>query len=135
MKIDDGTHVLDVLVYSSIWEENKYKVSMGSFLSVIGKVKFDDFTKQLSLVAGELFDVTEFVANFAKRIELKLSGIDLFRNAEKIKRIICNKNGPYVYLLRRNLNVKIQGEVFIGYFAGNVDDLLRVGNVESIKVS
>ena len=135
VKIDDGTHVLDVLVYSSIWEENKYKVSMGSFLSVIGKVKFDDFTKQLSLVAGELFDVTEFVANFAKRIELKLSGIDLVRNAEKIKRIICNKNGPYVYLLRRNLNVKIQGEVFIGYFAGNVDDLLRVGNVESIKVS
>ncbi len=135
VKIDDGTHVLDVLVYSSIWEENKYKVSMGSFLSVIGKVKFDDFTKQLSLVAGELFDVTEFVANFAKRIELKLSGIDLFRNAEKIKRIICNKNGPYVYLLRRNLNVKIQGAVFIGYFAGNVDDLLRVGNVESIKVS
>lgn len=134
VKIDDGTHILDVLVYSSIWEENKYKITMGSFLSVIGKVKFDDFTKQLSLVAGSISDVTDFVANFAKRIELKLSEIDLFRGAEKIKKIICNKSGPYVYLLRRNFNEEVQGAIFIGYFSGNVDDLFRIGNIENIIV-
>lgn len=81
VSIDDGTAQLDALFYSNIWESVKSGIHAGDFIAITGKVKFDDYKKQLSVIANSC----QGLADFAR--ERSLGVTVTVRSREDVKRL------------------------------------------------
>lgn len=68
LKIDDGTSAVEIIAYSQLWEQVKYKLNNGEFIFVAGRVKFDDYTKQISVIADSIAGLSDYISNAGLRL-------------------------------------------------------------------
>lgn len=133
VKIDDGSNVIDALIYSSVWERKRHKINNGDFLNIRGKVKFDDYTKQLSVIAEDLGDFSDYINERFSRIVLTVS--------EKVPppeslRAICSampSSGRLDMRIRyKILKNRCIGDISIGSYSYNLSALMKLALKYSI---
>ena len=136
VKLDDGSSVIELLIYSTVWEKYKNKIENGSFLEAVGKVKFDDYTKQLSIVVDGVDNLAGYFSSHVSCIMLKpCCGTQYL---EKIKNILSNNfssvDAPKVCLLYRNEENKLTGTIELGCFSYNISALVKLKDFINIDV-
>ena len=135
VKIDDGTNTIDVLIYSEIWERKKIKINCGSFLAVRGKVKFDDYTKQLSIIAGDVCDANDLIGDSSSIIIVmtdKMSSLSL-----KMIKEICQQglsDAPRTYIRYKSLDCNCLGDVMVGNYSYNFSALANFAKKYIINI-
>lgn len=136
VKLDDGSSVIELLIYTTVWEKYKNKIENGNFLEAVGKVKFDDYTKQLSIVVDGIDDLTGYFSAHVSRIMIRPCYHTLY--LEKIKNIVSNNSSsagaPKVYLLYRNEKNKLTGVIELGGFSYNVSALIKLTDFINIDI-
>jgi DNA polymerase-3 subunit alpha len=70
--LDDKTAVVEVTVYSEVFEENKKMFKDDEFLAVVGKVSEDRFSGGLRISAEKVFDITAARVSYGKQLGLAL---------------------------------------------------------------
>ena len=123
VKIDDGTAILDLLIYSNLWDQQKYKIESGCFLNLRGRVKFDDYTKQLSFIVDEINDFYEYISKSFTKMLIPANVV--IENKCKVKLLIdgsSSQSGVTVCAYCRNQEKGICGEVSLGKLSGKVRD-------------
>jgi DNA polymerase-3 subunit alpha len=70
--LDDKTAVVEVTVYSEVFEENKKMFKDDEFLAVVGKVSEDRFSGGLRISAEKVFDIVTARINYGKQLGLQL---------------------------------------------------------------
>lgn len=136
VKLDDGSTAIELLIYTTVWEKYKNKIENGNFLEVVGKVKFDDYTKQLSIVVEDIDDLAGYFSTHVSRIMIK-SCYDK-RYLEKLKNIVSNNSisvdAPKVCLFHRNKKNKLMGVIELGSFSYNISALVKLTEFINIDV-
>ncbi|NGZ86520.1 DNA polymerase III subunit alpha [Duganella aceris] len=81
--LDDKTAVVEVTVYSEVFEENKKMFKEDEFLAVVGKVSEDRFSGGLRISAEKVFDITAARVSYGKQFGLALpTTVDARKMAE-----------------------------------------------------
>jgi DNA polymerase-3 subunit alpha len=81
--LDDKTAVVEVTVYSEVFEENKKMFKDDEFLAVVGKVSEDRFSGGLRISAEKVFDITAARVSYGKQLGLALpTTVDARKMAE-----------------------------------------------------
>jgi DNA polymerase-3 subunit alpha len=81
--LDDKTAVVEVTVYSEVFEENKKMFKDDEFLAVVGKVSEDRFSGGLRISAEKVFDITAARVSYGKQFGLALpTTVDARKMAE-----------------------------------------------------
>lgn len=136
VKLDDGSTAIELLIYTTVWEKYKNKIENGNFLEVVGKVKFDDYTKQLSIVVEDIDDLAGYFSTNVSRIMIK-SCYDK-RYLEKLKNIVSNNSSsvdaPKVCLFHKNKKNKLIGIIELGGFSYNISALVKLTEFINIDV-
>jgi DNA polymerase-3 subunit alpha len=70
--LDDKTAVVEVTVYSEVFEENKRMFKDDEFLAVVGKVSEDRFSGGLRISAEKVFDIVTARVSYGKQLGLAL---------------------------------------------------------------
>jgi DNA polymerase-3 subunit alpha len=81
--LDDKTAVVEVTVYSEVFEENKRMFKDDEFLAVVGKVSEDRFSGGLRISAEKVFDIVTARVNYGKQLGMALpTTVDVRKVAE-----------------------------------------------------
>jgi DNA polymerase-3 subunit alpha len=70
--LDDKSAVLEVTVYSEVFEENKKMFKEDEFLAVVGKVSEDRFSGGLRISAEKVFDIVTARVQYGRQLGLSL---------------------------------------------------------------
>jgi DNA polymerase-3 subunit alpha len=70
--LDDKSSVVEVTVYSEVFEENKHMFKEDEFLAVIGKVSEDRFNGGLRISAEKVFDIISSRVKHGKQLGMAL---------------------------------------------------------------
>ncbi|MFA9217548.1 MAG: DNA polymerase III subunit alpha [Sphingomonadaceae bacterium] len=70
--LDDKSAVVEVTVYSEVFEENKKMFKEDEFLAVIGKVSEDRFSGGLRISAEKVFDIVTARVQYGRQLGLQL---------------------------------------------------------------
>lgn len=73
VQLDDGTAMVEVSVFSELFEAERRKILTDAMLVVEGKVSYDDFSGGNRVVAERLMTLGEARARFAKHLRLQLT--------------------------------------------------------------
>lgn len=132
LKLDDGTTALDVLCYSSIWEHVKGKVAVNNFLAVTGKVKFDDYTKQLSVIADGCLSLEEYIA--ANDLRLSITYVpELFEALTKD--LLHNTQGIPASIVYASKEKGYAGRIDVRRFRGSAAKLLQLSDMVPLSLN
>lgn len=63
---------MDILCYREVWEKYKYNAILGRVIVVNGVVRFDEYTKKLSLVANNIKDGVNFLVDNGESVYIKI---------------------------------------------------------------
>jgi DNA polymerase-3 subunit alpha len=74
VQLDDGSGMIDVLLFNELFEAERAKVATDEILIVEGKVSYDDFSGSNRVVADKLMTLGEARAHFAKHLLLRING-------------------------------------------------------------
>ncbi|WP_374360782.1 DNA polymerase III subunit alpha [Pseudoduganella danionis] len=81
--LDDKTSVVEVTVYSEVFEENKHMFREDEFLAVVGKVSEDRFNGGLRISAERVFDIITARVNYGKQLGMALpASVDVRKMSE-----------------------------------------------------
>lgn len=125
VRLDDGSAIVDLLIYSSSWDNLKYKIAQGHFLNATGKVKFDEYTKQLSIIVDDLQEFYEYINERIHKILAPVSVISEDRFKAICKLGALNVGTPICARIL-NSRVGVYGEVFIGSLRSDIINLSSV---------
>ncbi len=70
--LDDKSAVVEVTVYSEVFEEHKHMFKEDEFLAVVGKVSEDRFNGGLRISAERVFDIVTARVNYGKQLAMAL---------------------------------------------------------------
>jgi len=70
--LDDKSAVVEVTVYSEVFEENKSIFKEDEFLAVVGKVSEDRFSGGLRISAEKVFDIVTARVNYGRQVGMQL---------------------------------------------------------------
>ncbi|MER2539851.1 MAG: DNA polymerase III subunit alpha [Azonexus sp.] len=85
VQLDDGTGMIEVTVFSELFEAERAKIVTDEVLIIEGKVRFDEFSGSNSVVAEKLMTLGEARARFAKHLLLRMNGT---ADARKLKSLL-----------------------------------------------
>ena len=74
VQLDDGTGMIEVTVFSELFEAERAKIVTDEVLIIEGKVRFDEFSGSNSVAADKLMTIGEARARFAKHLLLRMNG-------------------------------------------------------------
>ena len=74
IQLDDGTGMIEVTVFSELFEAERAKIVTDEVLVIEGRVRFDEFSGSNSVTADKLMTLGEARARFAKFLRLTMSG-------------------------------------------------------------
>jgi DNA polymerase-3 subunit alpha len=84
--LDDKTSVVEVTIYSELFEANKNVFKEDEFLLVVGKVSEDRFNGGLRITAEKVFDLAASRVQYGHKLEMDLScGISAAKLAEVLQ--------------------------------------------------
>jgi DNA polymerase-3 subunit alpha len=71
--LDDGSAVLEVTVFSDLYDANRPWIRDDQLLVVKGRASMDDYSGSMRVTADELYDFASARAKFASRLEITCS--------------------------------------------------------------
>jgi DNA polymerase III subunit alpha len=84
--LDDKTSVVEVTIYSELFEANKNIFKEDDFLLVVGKVSEDRFNGGLRITAEKVFDIAASRIQYGHKLEMDIScGINTAKLAEVLQ--------------------------------------------------
>lgn len=132
LKLDDGTAAIDVLCYSSIWENVKGKIAVNNFLAVNGKVRFDDYTKQLSVIADGCLSLEEYIA--ANDLHLSITYMPALFDA-LTKDLLHNTQGIPASIVYASEEKGYAGRIDVRRFRGSAAKLLQLSDMVPLSLN
>ncbi len=73
VSIEDGTAVADLLFFSETWERYRQHFQVDDPVCATGRVRYDDFSKRMSLTVDECYSLDEYRRLAARHICVELS--------------------------------------------------------------
>ena len=97
VQIDDGSTMLEVLVFNEIFEAERAKIKDDEVLIIEGKVQRDDFAGEgkVRVTAERLLTLAEARGRFAKHLRISLNGQASGANAQSAVRRLHALLAPY----------------------------------------
>ena len=71
--ITDKTAVMDVVVYSEIWDRIRGSFDVDDLVCVTGRVRYDEFSKRLGVTADEVWNLMELRRRVAQYLEVEVT--------------------------------------------------------------
>ncbi len=71
--ITDKTAVMDVVVYSEIWDRIRGSFDVDDLICVTGRVRYDEFSKRLGVTADEVWNLMELRRRVAQYLEVEVT--------------------------------------------------------------
>ncbi|MEI7612697.1 MAG: DNA polymerase III subunit alpha [Betaproteobacteria bacterium] len=98
IQLDDGTSVLEVLVFNEIFEAERAKIKEDEVLIIEGKVQRDDFAGEgkVRVTAERLLTLSEARGRFARHLRLSLNGQASGPNAQSAVQRLRALLSPYM---------------------------------------
>jgi DNA polymerase-3 subunit alpha len=98
IQLDDGTSVLEVLVFNEIFEAERAKIKDDEVLIIEGKVSRDDFAGEgkVRVTAERLLTLAEARGRFARHLRLSLNGQASGPNAQSAVQRLRSLLSPYM---------------------------------------
>jgi DNA polymerase-3 subunit alpha len=72
--LDDGTAVVDVTVYSELFDAHRDLLKTDQPLVIMGKAQHDEFSGGIRVVADSLYDLVSARSRFAREMRLSMNG-------------------------------------------------------------
>ena len=73
VSIEDGTAVADLLFFSETWERYRQHFQVDDPVCATGRVRYDDFSKRMSLTVDECYSLDEYRRLAARHLCVELS--------------------------------------------------------------
>ena len=70
--ITDKTAVMDVVVYSEIWDRIRGSFDVDDLICVTGRVRYDEFSKRLGVTADEVWNLMDMRKRIARFLEIQI---------------------------------------------------------------
>ena len=123
VQLDDGTAVLEVVCFSEAWEKLKNKFAPDDVVCIEGRVRYDEFSKRMSVNVENAMSLDEFrsVAASCLRVDIDGRVKHDVRRIESILRGSERATGVTVALDIRTK--KASGRMYLPFTVGNVDEL------------
>lgn len=123
VQLDDGTAVLEVVCFSEAWERLKNKFASDDVVCIEGRVRYDEFSKRMSVNVENAMSLDEFrsVAASCLRVDIDGRVKHDVRRIESILRGSERDTGVTVALDIRTK--KASGRMYLPFTVGNVDEL------------
>ncbi len=122
VQLDDGTGMIEVSVFNELFEAERSKIVTDEVLVIEGKVRFDEFSGNNSVVADKLMTIGEARARFAKHLLLRMNGDS---DARKLKSLLLPFAPGSAQVRIRYRNTKAECEMILGDAARvRLDDVL-----------
>ncbi len=74
VSLDDGSALLEVMIFNELFEANRQLFREDELLIVSGVLRNDDFSGGLRMSADKAFDLAQARAQFAKTLRLSMNG-------------------------------------------------------------
>ena len=74
--ITDNTQTMDVLCYSELWERVRGAFDEDDLICVTGRIRLDQFSKRLSVVAEQIWNLMELRKQLARYVEIDIADRD-----------------------------------------------------------
>lgn len=137
--LDDGSAVAEVMCFSEAWERLKNKFQVDSVVCVEGRVRYDEFSKRMSVSVDNALTLDEFRAASATCLHIELDAREK-RDIAKVDDVLQkarSENGLTVALQVQTK--KASGTVYLPFtVSGDVDalkqDLRNTKEVVSAEV-
>lgn len=123
VQLDDGTAVMEVVCFSEAWERLRNKFAVDDVVCVEGRVRYDEFSKRVSVNVENAMSLDEFRSTAASCLRVEIDGRvkhDVKRIEDILKRAE-RETGVTVALDIRTK--KASGRMYLPFTVGNVDEL------------
>ena len=131
VQLDDGTGMIEVTVFSELFEAERAKIVTDEVLIIEGKVRFDEFSGSNSVVAEKLMTLGEARARFAKHLLLRMNGT---ADARKLKSLLMPFVPGTAQVRLRYCNAAAECELVLGEKVRvRLDDLLLEALTDWLK--
>ena len=131
VQLDDGTGMIEVTVFSELFEAERAKIVNDEVLIIEGKVRFDEFSGSNSVVAEKLMTLGEARARFAKHLLLRMNGS---ADARKLKSLLMPFVPGTAQVRLRYCNTAAECELVLGEKVKvRLDDLLLEALTDWLK--
>lgn len=111
--LDDGTAVVDVMCFGEAWAKFRRQLVPDAVVCVTGRVRFDDFSKRMSVSVDDLMTVDRFRAGHCRFMEVELRE-DASRQELGVVREVCATYAkPGLQIALRLRTASAVGRVFI----------------------
>ena len=136
--IDDGTAVIDVMCFSEAWEKYRFKFVVDSVVCLEGRVRYDDFSKRMSVSVNTAMSLDDYRAAVALYLRLDIDALEA-RDIGKIEQVLLkHKKEKGLGLAMAIKTSTSEGLVYLPFCIGNVDqarnDLKNSGEVFSTEI-
>ena len=122
VQLDDGTGMIEVTVFSELFEAERSKVVTDEVLIIEGRVRYDEFSGGNSVTADKLMTLGEARARFSKCLQLQMGGA---ADARKLKSLLLPFVPGTAPVRIRYRNNDAECELLLGEkFRVRLDDLL-----------
>ena len=85
VEIEDNTHSIDFFLFSDLWTSLKTVICKGCCVCIVGRPKFDDFSKKITLYPESVTLADEYINENTPRIVIIIKSID---DAKKILNLL-----------------------------------------------
>jgi DNA polymerase-3 subunit alpha len=111
VQIDDGTAMVEVSVFSELFEAERAKIVTDEVLIVEGRVNHDEFSGGNRVTAERLMTIGEARARFARHLLLRLNGGS---DAHKLKSLLTPFAPGQAQVRVNYRNAKAECEIILG---------------------
>lgn len=123
--LNDGTTSLEVLCFSEAWERYRRTVQIDDVACVVGKVRYDDFSKRMSVTLDSMETIDAFRAHAARSLQVTLRRGASAKALRQIKDLLTAASSPDGLLVAMQLHGQsASGTVMLNLFVKDADRLI-----------
>lgn len=137
--IDDGTAVVEAMCFSEFWEKNRRVFQVDGVVCLTGKVRYDEFSKRMSVTLESVKTLDQFRHGAAKHLKIRVKPGTNAQTLAQIEELLRQESGESgVPLVLETTAAGVTGSVFAEQQVHGTENfmaaLLAVPAVESMQV-
>ena len=128
--LDDGTESVEVLCFSEAWERYRKRIQMDEVLCVNGKIRYDDFSKRLSVTVESCNSLDEFRCQTARFLNIYLNSCDARKISdlqEILRNYLCTDGVTIVISIQKN---GLMGRIVTSNKVKKIEDFLQESSIK-----
>lgn len=125
--IDDGTAAIEVFCFSEVWERYRKKLKLDDVVCITGKVRYDDFSKRMSVTMDGCDSLDEIRCRFGSELSIEIqiekkNHSNLFELRDSIQSFVASEGLPIsIWLTSQD----IRGRLKLNFFAKDIENLIN----------